>query len=188
MQSIEPIKLEDAEGTMLRLLETVRPERASFFAEDGSLCRMIQTLGRSPRGLDAYLQFHRAIASGKLGAKMREQIALAVAQVNNCEYSLAQHASVARRLGITNEEIAANRDGRSADRKLAVVLKFARNASGMARGGETSVQELRDAGYEDAEIIEMVAQVALNVFENCFNQVAGTELDFPRVGLAAKAA
>ena len=174
---------------MLRLLETVRPQQTAFFAEDGSLCRMILTLGQSPLALDAYLQFHRALAVGKLGAKMREQIALTVAQANGCEYSLARHASIARRLGLTNEEIAANRDGSSTNRKIAAALKFARGICSVAvRGPGASIVELREAGYGDAEIIEIVSQVALNVFENLFNQVAGTKLDFPAIGLAARAA
>ena len=47
---------------------------------------------------------------------------------------------------------------------------------------------LREYGYTDADIIEVMAHVALNVFENYVNDVALTELDFPKLERAAIAA
>ena len=47
-------------------------------------------------------------------------------------------------------------------------------------GARLAIAAVRDAGYGDAEIAEVVAHVALNVFTNYFNNVAGTAIDFPR--------
>jgi len=58
------------------------------------------------------------------------------------------------------------------------------------RGGvsDADLEEVRAAGYSDGEIAEIIAHAALNVLTNYFNKVAETEVDFPRVALAGKAA
>jgi alkylhydroperoxidase family enzyme len=43
------------------------------------------------------------------------------------------------------------------------------------------VASLRAAGATDAELAEIVGAVALNIFSNYFNHIAGTEVDFPEV-------
>ena len=79
-----------------------------------------------------------------------------------------------------------SREARSADLQTGAILKFARDL--VVRDGEGSMVELRDAGFDDSEIVEIVAQVALNVFENYFNIAVRTDLDFPRVELEVEAA
>ena len=186
MQTIQPVQLEEVGGPVLRLLEIVKSERAAFFNEKGSLANMMQTMAQSPRAMDAYLKFHRTLAEGSLPARIREQIALAVAQANQCEYSLAQHVSLAQRLGLAHDEIVASREARSTDPKVSAALQFAKAL--VTHNGEFSTEQLADAGYNDSEIVEIVAQVALNSFENYFNAAVKTDLDFPKVALAAKAA
>lgn len=179
MQTIQPIQIEDAGGSTRRLLENVSSERAD-------ISTMVKTMAQSPRTLEGYLQFSRALNGGKLSAKTRELIALTVAQANDCEYSLAQHAWQAAQLGLTNDEILASREARAADRKAGAALKFARDL--VIRSAECSTVGLRDAEYTDSEIVEIVAQAALNVFENYFNLVVRTDLDFPKVAPRVRAA
>lgn len=179
MQTIPSIQMENTAGASRRLLEDVQQEA-------GVTSNMIRTIAQSPRVLQGYLEFNRAIAGGKLNPKVREQIALAVAQANQCEYSLAQHSAQARQLGLTEDEILAGRDGRAADSNTDAVLRFAREV--VARSGDASTTELRDMGYSNSDIVEIVAHIALNLFDNYFNLVARTELDFPKVSLEMKAA
>jgi uncharacterized peroxidase-related enzyme len=160
MQTIQPILMEDT---------TV---------ERGDVSNMIKTMAQSPRALEGYQRFSRALAGGSIDAKVREQIALAVAQMNRCDYSLAEHAARASQLGLGNEEILANREARAENEKTGAILKFARDL--VIRSGKTSVAELREAGLDDGEIVDIIALVALNVFENYFNVAAQTELDFPK--------
>src|SRR5207253_6864966 len=58
------------------------------------------------------------------------------------------------------------------------------------RGGvsDADVEQVRAAGYSDGEIAEIIAHVALSVLTNYVNRVADTEVDFPRVAPAGKAA
>ena len=56
----------------------------------------------------------------------------------------------------------------------------------MVQRGEISDAEfarVREAGYSEGEIAEIVANVAINILTNYFNLVARTEVDFPRVSL-----
>jgi AhpD family alkylhydroperoxidase len=155
-------------------------------AEGAVQSNMLETMEQSPCVLEGYLQFSRALTDGQLDTRMRERIALTVAQATLCEYSLAQHTFRARGLGLTDDEIIASRQARDADAKIAAALRFARDL--IADGSGYSTVELKHAGYSGAEIIEIVANVGVNVFESYFNLVAKTEVDFPRVPLNAKAA
>jgi uncharacterized peroxidase-related enzyme len=170
MQIIHPIRIDEAAGSTRRVLETATNQL-------GGVSNMLKTMAHSPFALEGYLKFSRSLAAGSLAPDLRERIALVVAQTNHCEYSLVRHAALAGRLGMSVDEIRAARDSRSGDAKTSAALRFAHDV--INRSGDCSTVELREAGYGDAEIVEIVAQVALNVFENYFNTVAQTELDSP---------
>jgi AhpD family alkylhydroperoxidase len=179
MQTIQPIQLENAGDATKRLLTAAS-------TETGVSSNMMKTLAQSPRVLEGYLQFSRALAGGKLDQKVREQIALAVAQANLCEYSLAYHTTIARKLGLADDQIMASREGRASDSKIETALRFARDL--VAENGDCSTEELHRLGLSEGEIVDIVALVALNIFENYFNMVARMEIDFPKVRLKLKAA
>jgi uncharacterized peroxidase-related enzyme len=179
MQTIQPIQLENASDATKRLFATAT-------ADNGLPANMIKSMAQSPGVLEGYLQFNRALKGGKLDQEEREQIALAVAQTNLCEYSLAYHTARARKLGLTNENILASREGRASDTRVDTALRFARDL--VAENGDCSPAELQQAGFTDREIVEIVAHVALNIFENYFNMVAKTDIDLPKVGLKLKVA
>src|ERR1700691_1370176 len=159
---------------------------ASGFASHILATNMIRTMAQSPCALEGYAQWRNALDRGMLSAQVREQIALTVAQENLSEYSLAEHAHVAAQLGLTQDQIQASRVAWAVDSRTNAILRFARNLA--ARRGQCSLVELRENGCGDADIIEVVANVALNVFENYLNDVALTELDFPRIGRTSRAA
>ena len=116
-------------------------------------------------------------------------IALTVAEANGCDYCLSAHTAIGGLLKIPASELDAARDGVSADPKTAAILRFARtvvDTRGKVADGD--VAALRGAGASDAEIAEVVAIAALNVFTNLFNNVAATDVDFPRVSARLAAA
>jgi uncharacterized peroxidase-related enzyme len=179
MQTIHPVKTESISVATQRLLDAAKDQR-------GTLSNMLKTLAQSPRVLEGYLDLQKALSGTRLSPATREQIALAVAQTNLCEYSLAEHAHRAAQLGLKGEQILESREARALDKKTDALLRFARDLA--ARRGESSVLELRENGCSDADIIEAIDYIALNVFENYFNDIARTELDFPNVARAAQAA
>jgi uncharacterized peroxidase-related enzyme len=154
----------------------------------GSVPNLFRVVGNSPAALEGYLGLNGALAKGRLPAATRERIALAVAEINGCGYCLAAHSYLGRNLAkLDDAEIAANRGGRSNDPKADAAVHFAAEIV-RERGhvNDAAVQAVRAAGYDDAQIIEIVLHVALNTLTNYVNEVAGTVVDFPAV--AARAA
>lgn len=147
----------------------------------GAVPNLMRTLGHSPAALDAFLGFKAALGGGVLPSKVREQIALAVAELNGCEYCLAAHSLAAKASGLSPDSILAARRAEAADHKVDSLLKFA-TAVVRDRGNtsDDAIMLARDAGATDAEIIETVAHVALNILSNYTNHVAQPSLDFPK--------
>jgi uncharacterized peroxidase-related enzyme len=178
MQRLTLIDPATVTGKAKKLLDGVQ-------AKLGITPNMMKTMASSPAVLEAYLGFGAALGTGALDAKFREQIALAVAQANSCDYCLSAHSAIGGMVGLTPDEVEASRNSHSADAKKDAGLRFAQTL--VVQRGEVSdaaLANLREAGYSDGEIAEIVANVAVNIFTNYFNHVAGTEVDFPLVSAA----
>ncbi len=146
----------------------------------GSVPNLMRTFGHSPATLEAFLGFKTALATGVIPLKVREQIALTVAEINSCDYCLAAHSLVGKATGLTPEAIASARRAEASDAKIDALLKFAAVVV-QARGlvSDDALAAVRDAGVSDAEIIETVAHVALNILTNYTNHIAQPVVDFP---------
>lgn len=179
MPRIEAIDPKEATGKARELLDGVK-------AKIGSVPNLMRTFANSPAALEGYLNFSGALGSGSLSARLREQIALAVADANNCEYCLSAHTAIGKMVGLNENELIASRRASSTDARTDAALKFAHQI--VVKRGEvldSEVQAVREAGYNDGEIVEIVANVALNIFTNYFNHIARTTVDFPKVKLGA---
>jgi len=144
---------------------------------------LFRLVARSPAALEAYLGMLGALGKGALPAATRERIALAVAEQNGCSYCLSAHTDLARRLAkLDDAEISANRRGGSNDPHADAAVRFAVEVL-RARGrvADEALQAVRLAGYDDAQVIEIVMHVALNVWTNSLNELAQTDVDFPVV-------
>ncbi len=172
LKAIEPAQ---AEPKAKALLEGVEKKM-------GMTPNLMRTMANSPAVLEAYLGFRNALGAGVLSPKLREQIALTVSELNGCHYCLSAHTALGKMVGLGDEEIADSRRGASPDRKTEAVLQFARKVVS-ERGwvSDDDMATVRTAGTSDAEIAEVVAHVAVNIFSNYFNHVANTEVDFPEV-------
>lgn len=130
-----------------------------------------------------------ALAKGTLDAKTRERIALAVAEINGCGYCLSAHTYLGKNLAkLDDAEMTANRSGTSNDLKADAAVRFAAKVV-RERGhvSDADVAAVKLAGYDDAQIVEIVAHVALNTLTNYINEVTKTEIDFPVVKLRSAA-
>jgi uncharacterized peroxidase-related enzyme len=148
----------------------------------GVVPNLFRLMSVSPAVLNGYSAFSAAV-SKTLDVKTRERIALAVAQVNGCDYCLSAHTYLGLNMAkITPEEIALNRKGGSGDAKAQAAVAFAAKVA-KERGhvADADLASVRDAGYSDAQIVEIVALVAENSFTNFLNEVAKTDIDFPVV-------
>ena len=147
----------------------------------GSVPNLFRLVANSPAALEGYLGMSGALSKGTLPAQTRERIALAVAQVNGCNYCLSAHSYLGKNLAkLSDAEIAANRHGGSLDPKADAAVRFAAKVvRERGHGSDVDVQAVRIAGYDDAQIVEIVQHVALNTWTNYINEVAKTEIDFP---------
>ena len=146
----------------------------------GKVPNIIGTMANSPAVAKSYLNFSGAMAESSLPAELREQIALVVGQTNNCNYCVSAHSYLGNAAGLSEEQVLAARKGQSEDGQRQAALTFAKQV--VEKKGFVSdddVAAVRDAGYSDQEIAELVALVALNIFTNYFNHVTDPEVDFP---------
>lgn len=158
-----------------------RPHLEAVKKQIGSVPNLFRLVANSPAALEGYLGMSSALAKGSLLAPTRERIALAVAQINGCGYCLSAHTYMGKNLAkLSDAEIAANRHGGSLDPRADAAVRFAAKVV-RERGHVTDVdvQAVRMAGYDDAQIVEIVQHVALNTWTNYINSVAQTEIDFP---------
>jgi uncharacterized peroxidase-related enzyme len=175
MNRITQVDPTTATGKTRELFEAVQ-------AKLGIVPNVFRVLGNSPAALAGLLNLNRALSEGYLDAKVREQIALAVAETNLCNYCLSAHSAIGCQIGLSDQDVAAARCASSSAGKTDAILKFARSVV-VNRGelGDTELQEAREAGLSDGEIVEIVANVAANILTNYLNHVAGTVVDFPEV-------
>jgi len=180
MPNIAPVDTAAA-GDATDIIETVK-------ARLGQVPNIFATMARSPAALEGYLAFNGALEGGSLSPALREQIALAIAGENACNYCASAHTFIARNVGIDPSEASLNLQGKASDTSKAVVLGFVTDLvrnRGQLPDPAGALNELRNAGYTDRELVEILAHVSLNLFTNYFNHVAGTEVDFPFVSTAA---
>lgn len=162
------------------------PDAAS--AEMDMLPNLLQTLVHSPAALTAFRGLQRVAREGSLSLMTRERIALAIAQQTACEYCLSAHTAAGRKAGLNGNEMAANRAGTSEDAKAAVAVGFALKVS--ERSGAISLAELtelRRAGYSDADTLEIVTHVGLNLLTSLLAKAFDIDID-PTAGSPAPGA
>jgi uncharacterized peroxidase-related enzyme len=175
MPRIRAIELGRATGKAKQLLDAVNEKL-------GMVPNLARTLANSPAALNGYLAFGEALEGSRLAPGLREQIALTVSQANGCGYCVAAHCAIGKSVGLSDGELIDARHSSSPDSKVDVALRFARQLV-EDRGwvSDEDVDRVRRAGFTDGEVGEIVAHVALNIFTNYFNHVAGTDVDFPAV-------
>jgi uncharacterized peroxidase-related enzyme len=150
----------------------------------GTAPNMFRAVANSPAALASMWSAFGALGGGSIGAALGEQIAVAVANRNNCEYCLAAHTALGRKAGVSAEALAAAQSGQSADAKTAAVLRFAlKLVNDRGQVNDADIAELRSAGVSDEAMVEIIAHVALNLFTNYVNVALNVPVDFPAVKL-----
>ncbi|MES1988974.1 MAG: peroxidase-related enzyme [Pseudomonadota bacterium] len=177
MSRITTITNETANVEQKELLDTIQSQL-------GMVPNFLKVFANSPAALRAFLGLHIITGEGSLAPQTRERIALAVAQQNACEYCVSAHTAIGNQAGLSGDEIFANRSGTSQDTKAAIAVKLARSLA--EHTGDITTAELieaRDAGYTDADIVEIITHVGLNILTNMIGKASRVEIDFPKIAL-----
>ncbi|MEO8362664.1 MAG: carboxymuconolactone decarboxylase family protein [Vicinamibacteria bacterium] len=179
-------------------LTAINPDQATGKAKDllvavkaklGMAPNMMRTMANSEAVLEGYLNFGSALGNGLLSPGLREQIALAVAQANGCDYCLSAHTALGKMAGLKPDQLSESRNAVGSDPKTDAALKFA--VAVVASRGAVSDEQFAGvlgAGFSQGEVAEILAHVAINVFTNYFNKAALTVVDFPKVEAGRQAA
>lgn len=176
IQAIEPAA---AEAPAKAMLEGIQKKF-------GALPNLFKVLAHSPAALQFYVGQIEALTKGVLDPQLREQLAVVTAGANHCDYCASAHTLMGKGAGLTERELAQNLHGRSLNPRTEAALKLARSI--LEHRGEVSEEDLkaaREAGYSEAELVEIMAHVGMNIFTNYFNRLAKTEVDFPLVSTSS---
>ncbi|WP_223786600.1 carboxymuconolactone decarboxylase family protein [Marinicella meishanensis] len=148
----------------------------------GQVPNMFKAIGQSPAALNSLWTSFVALGQGQLDTQLTEQIAVLVANLNRCEYCLAAHTLLGQNAGLTATQMEQAQQGLSTDARTAAALQFVQQmVTQKAHLSEADVAQVKQAGFTDAEVAELVAHVALNVFTNYTNVGLAVPTDFPVV-------
>lgn len=175
MERLELVNVGEATGSTKELLNGAKSQL-------GMIPNLFRAIALSPVVLENYMNESQLLAKGMLRADLREQIALTVAGLNQCDYCASAHTALGKRAGLSNEELKLSLHAKATDAKAQAALTFTR-AILDSRGSvnDSELADVRAAGFSDGEIVEMVAHVAHNIFTNYLNNLVKTEVDFPLV-------
>ncbi len=172
---IAPLDPTTATGTTKQLLDGVQKGL-------GATPNLFRVAAQSPAALEALVSLFGAVGKGRLDARTRESVALAVSEFDACDYCLSAHSALGKRAGLDDEDLAKARRADADDPRRAAILHLGRAlVETRGRVDDAALVEVRRAGLSDGEIVEVVANVALTIFTNYLNELAATEIDFPVV-------
>ena len=182
MSRINLVTKDTANADQSELLDAIQ-------AKLGMVPNFLKVLANSPAALRAFLGLHAIAETGSLDPQTRERIAVSIAQGNSCEYCLSAHSAIGRKAGLSNAELAANRAGSSLDAKAAEAVVFAQALNThLGEVTQAEIDAVRKAGYGDAEIVEIIAHVGMNILTNLVGKASQVDIDFPKVSLEKAAA
>ena len=172
-------------------IETLNPETTTGKSKElfdavqnklGFIPNLIKVFGNSPTTLQTYLSLGELLSSGNFSNKYREQLALAIAEENACNYCLSAHTAIGKMNGLTEEQAEKSRQGIAEDVKDQAGLQFAK-AITKNRGqvSTEAIKAVKAAGFNDSDVLEIVLNVVSNTLTNYVNHIAETEIDFPVV-------
>jgi uncharacterized peroxidase-related enzyme len=162
-----------------------QPTLEAFARNIGFTPNMMATFAASPIAFNAWAGLLGALGKA-LDVKTRDSIGLAVSEVNGCDYCLTVHSFTAEHMArLPADEIILARKGEASDPKRDAAVRFARKViETRGKVADADVKAVLDAGYTEANVMEIVALVAMYSLTNFFNNVFDPEQDFPPVAPA----
>jgi len=161
-----------------------QPLLAQIHQAFGATPNMFKAVAQSPAALQSMWSAFGALGQGTLGGLLGEQIAVAIANRNRCEYCLAAHTALGRKAGASAQAMAHAQMGHSDDPRTQAALSFAlKVVEHRAQLTDGDVASLIEVGFSEEQIVEILAHVALNLFTNYINVALDVPVDFPSVAL-----
>jgi uncharacterized peroxidase-related enzyme len=175
MARTKPVTPDQAKDAVKKIYDTLQQKMG------GKVINIFQHMGIAPATLKGFMGLSAAENETSLSPKLREEIALTIAQVNHCNYCLSAHTVIAGGLGVPSTQILQARKGESPDPKTQAILKFVKVV--VEKRGQVNDQDvsaLKAAGVNDKELVELILVILVNMFTNYFNNIVDTPIDFPQ--------
>jgi uncharacterized peroxidase-related enzyme len=155
-----------------------QPILANYEKVLGTVPNFFALISQSPDALKAIAEMHGALGK-TLGHKTRERIHVMTAEVNGCDYCLSAHTFLGAKLqGLSKEDMELNREGHSTDPQADAALQFAyKIAKSRGHIEDADVEAVRAAGFNDTQIVDIVAETAFSFITNLFNNTFKTDID-----------
>jgi AhpD family alkylhydroperoxidase len=170
MPRLRPLDPEQASGGTARTL------LRGIIDRHGDAGPMVRTMAHSPALLQGYLELSRAMKRSAIPRPLSERISLAIQEWLGCALCLEAHTAAGRAAGLTESDIALARQGTALDAREAALITYAmRVLTEPSTLTDVDVDELREHGWSDRVLADVVGLVALNQLTGAFNLVAGLE-------------
>lgn len=165
--------------------EAAAPALQGVQQQLGMLPNFFAGMAHHPGTLNGFLAAQQAMtADSRLTAAQRELIALAVANANGCHYCVSGHSMAAKAAGVSAEAAqqaqAGKADGAHDQALLDLALAVLDTRGHLP---DAALQAARDAGLDDATLVEVVGLVGVNSLSNWVNNMVRPAIDFPEVPL-----
>lgn len=136
-------------------------------------------IAESSPALKAFIELNGQFNASSFNATSREIIQIAVSVENHCTYCVAGHSKFAQMQKVPGDIVEAVRSNQPiADSKLEALHQFTRtliNTRGVIP--ESEVQKFFDAGYTQAQVIDVILGICVKTFSNLANNIIGIPLD-----------
>ncbi len=147
-------------------------------SSQGMVPNLLKVFVNSPVALKAFLGLQGVSNAGSLSPQTRVRIALAIAEQYSSEYCLSLYTVSGRRVGLTGNEMTSNRSGSSEDARASIAIRLALSIS--KNMGDISTFELieaREAGYRDADIVEIITHVGMHLLASMLSKASNIDID-----------
>lgn len=146
----------------------------------GFIPNLFAVFAESPAALEGALAMARAFSQSTLTPVEQQLVALAVSEANDCEFCMAAHSTIAKRVAKADPALVAAARARKplADAKLEALVTFTRNVVEQ-RGfvASADVAAFLDAGYTRAQLLEVLLGVGMKTFNNYVDHIAHVPLN-----------
>ena len=168
-----------------KTLETEDPRAKAVLekakAQVGFIPNMYAGMANSPGLLQTYLDGYAAFRthSGFTPAE-QEVVFLTISRENGCDYCMAAHSMIAEKASkVSSDVLDALRSGASIpDAKLAALGTFTSHMfATRGRPTTTNLKAFLDAGYKEAQVLEIVLALAVKTLSNYANHVNNPKVD-----------
>jgi uncharacterized peroxidase-related enzyme len=174
----------------MKTLQALKPEQvddstrkifAGIKQNVGRLPNLYAAIGNSPQLLQGFLALQDSLSAGVFSAKENEAIALAVSEVNGCNYCLAAHSALGKMAGFSEADLIEIRKGTTTDPKLSALITLAAELTEQrGKASPAAISNFLASGYSHAAFAELIGMVALRSFTNYIFSNGEFEIDFPR--------